>query len=151
MRTTVVDWLIVNALRLNTLTTVLIGAGIWMLSYQTWLGFNTEHTEATVVRIEQQAPELRGPVHVPRVFLRVKRDGRRVECTDTSLHWRWMQYAAGDIVPILFYPSRPRPECTIDSFSRRWLLGIVLLLCGFALLSILGNVWVRRHGSPELE
>lgn len=151
MRTIVIDWLIVHLLRLNTFTVVLVGAGLWMLTYQTWLGFNTLHTEATVVRLEQLPAHLDAKLHFPRLTLRVIVDGRRVECRDSSMPWSPTQYEAGDKLPILFYPSKPHPECTIDSFSRRWLLGMVLLVCGLSLTSVLGKVWARRHGSPELQ
>lgn len=151
MRTTVIDWLIVHALRLNTLTVVLVGAGLWMLSYQTWPGFNTIHTEAEIVRIEHLPPEFNAQLHFPRLTLRVVVDGRRVECSDSSMPWSRTRYEAGNTVQILFYPSKPRPECTIDTFSRRWLLGMVLLFFGFLMMSVLGKVWARRHGSPELQ
>ncbi len=65
--------------------------------------------------------------------------------------WSRTRYEAGDKVPILFYPSKPRPECTINSFSRRWLLGMLLLFFGLSMLSVLGKVWARRHGSLELQ
>lgn len=33
----------------------------------------------------------------------------------------------------------------------RWLLGMVLLFFGPLMMSVLGKVWTRRHGSPELQ
>ena len=145
-----IDWLIVQALRLNLLTAVLLGASAWMLGYQAWLGFNTIHTDAIVVAFDERLAPGVEPLGRPRVRLRLVVDGRGVDCADTSVMWRWTHYAADQIVPVLFYPSQPRPECTIDTFARRWLLGLVLLVCGFAMLTVMGNVWSRRYGSPEL-
>lgn len=145
-----IDWLIVKILRLNALTMILLGAGVWMLSYQAWLGSSATHTEALVLGPEQLPAGATGKLNNPGTMLRVMVDGRRVECKDSATQWWWNHNQAGDQVPILLYMNSRYPECTVNTISGRWLLGALFLCGGWLILSILGKVWIRRVERPEL-
>lgn len=147
LREFVLDRLFVNTFRLPILTMLLLGAGFWLLAYQAWLGFAVPKVPAVVL-----GPEIAPPgvtLQRPRTRLRLIVDGRRVECMDGAL-WPRIEFEPGATVPVLYYQNGRTTECTIDTFKRRWLLGALCLGGGFAVMSVLGKVFVRTHDTTAL-
>lgn len=147
MREWLADQLFVHAFRLNMLTMVLVGGGVWMLGYQAWLGSNAQRAEATVLGQEIAPPGV--TLNNPRTRLAFVVNHRRIECLDGAL-WPKISLEAGASVPVLYYESGQSAQCTIATFRRRWLLGALLLAGGLAVWGILGNVFVRANTRPEL-